>query len=210
MELPFKGEWMLRYSGFSSPSRGRPRFGPMLLLTIIAVLGQSSSSIAAQRADQTEDDGQWIRPAKDFASTRYSTLNQITSENIKQLKLAWSFSTGVNRGQEAAPLVVGSTMYVVTAYPNILYALDLSKPGASMKWKYEPKPASASQRVACCDVVNRGASYADGKIVFNTLDVQTVAVDATSGKELWKTRLGDINRGETTTWRRLSSKIKYS
>ena len=100
---------------------------PLLLLTIIAVLGQSSSSIAAQNAaTQPDDDGQWVRPAKDFASTRYSTLNQITSENIKQLKLAWSFSTGVNRGQEAAPLVVVSTMYVVTAYPNNLYALDLS------------------------------------------------------------------------------------
>jgi lanthanide-dependent methanol dehydrogenase len=199
---------MLRYSGFLSPFQCRPRCGPMLLLTI-AVLGQLSSSIAAQpAANQSDDDGQWVRPAKDFASTRYSTLNQITSENIKQLKLAWSFSTGVNRGQEAAPLVVGSTMYVVTPYPNILYALDLAKPGAPMKWKYEPKPASAAQGVACCDVVNRGASYADGKIVFNTLDVHTVAVDAATGKEVWKTRLGDINRGETITMAPLIVKNK--
>jgi len=154
---------------------------------------------AASREPSAPDDGQWIRPAHDFASTRYSTLNQITANNIQQLKLAWTFSTGVNRGQEAAPLVVGSTMYIVTPYPNILYALDLSKPGAPMKWKYEPKPAAAAQGVACCDVVNRGAAYGDGKIVFNTLDVQTVAVDAASGKEIWKTKLGEINKGETMT-----------
>src|SRR5215207_2105266 len=145
------------------------------------------------------EDGQWLRPAKDFASTRFSGLNEITTSNVASLKLAWSFSTGVMRGQEAAPLVVGSTMYVVTPFPNTLYALDLTKPGAPTKWKYEPKPLPAAQGVACCDVVNRGAAYADGRIFYNTLDNQTVAVDAQTGKELWKTKLGDINNGETIT-----------
>jgi YVTN family beta-propeller protein len=84
----------------------------------------------------------------------------------------------------------------------------LSRAGAPLKWKYEPKPAAAAQGVACCDVVNRGAVYADGKIVFNTLDVQTVAVDANSGKEIWKTKLGDINRGETITMAPLIVKNK--
>jgi PQQ-dependent dehydrogenase (methanol/ethanol family) len=145
-----------------------------------------------------QEDGQWTMPAKNYASTRYSGLDQINTENVKNLKVAWTFSTGVNRGQEAAPIVVGSTMYVVTPYPNILYALDLNNPGAT-KWKYEPDPVSASQGVACCDVVNRGAVYADGKIFYNTLDNFTVAVDAETGKEIWKTSLGDINRGETMT-----------
>ncbi len=145
------------------------------------------------------EDGQWLRPAKDYASTRFSGLDQITTANASQLKLAWSFSTGVLRGQEAAPLIVGSTMYVVTPYPNILYALDLTKPGAPAKWKYEPQPLAAAQGVACCDVVNRGAAFADGKIFYNTLDNQTVAVDANTGKEVWRTQLGDINNGETIT-----------
>src|SRR5690349_5425208 len=169
-------------------------------------VGQQTSFAAS--AGTTKENEQWVRPAKDFASTRYSELGDITNANVKQLKLAWSFSTGVNRGQEAAPLVVGSTMYIVTPYPNILYALDLSRAGAPLKWKYEPKPAAAAQGVACCDVVNRGAVYADGKIVFNTLDVQTVAVDANSGKEIWKTKLGDINRGETITMAPLIVKNK--
>jgi lanthanide-dependent methanol dehydrogenase len=145
-----------------------------------------------------EEDGQWTMPAKNYASTRYSGLEEINAGNVRTLKVAWTFSTGVNRGQEAAPLVVGNTMYVVTPYPNILYALDLTKPG-TVKWKYEPKPAAAAQGVACCDYVNRGAAYADGKIFYNTLDAYTVAVDAETGKELWKTKLGEINKGETMT-----------
>jgi lanthanide-dependent methanol dehydrogenase len=153
----------------------------------------------AQSASETED-GQWLMPAKNYASTRFSGLEQINTDNVKSLKVAWTFSTGVNRGHEAAPLVVGSTMYVVTPYPNILYALDLS-PGkeGTTKWKYEPDPMAAAQGVACCDLVNRGAAFYDGRIFYNTLDAQTVAVDAATGKLVWKTKLGDINKGETIT-----------
>jgi len=103
------------------------------------------------------DDGQWTMAAKDYASTRYSSLAEINAANVKDLQVAFTFSTGADRGQEAAPIVVDGSMYIVTAYPNYLFALDLTKPGAPMKWKYAPKPAPASQGVACCDVVNRGA-----------------------------------------------------
>ena len=136
---------------------------------------------------------------KDYANTRYSDLGQITAGNVKNLRLAFTFSTGVVRGHEAAPVVVGGTMYIVTPYPNVLYALDLTKPGAPTKWKFEPKPLAAAQGIACCDVVNRGVAYASGKIFFNTLDNQTIAVDAQTGKEVWRTKLGDINEGQTMT-----------
>ena len=160
-------------------------------------VGASPQGIAIPGA--TAEDGQWLRAAKDYANTRYSSLNEINTTNVSKLTTAWTFSTGVFRGQEAGPLVVGSTMYVVTPYPNVLYALDLSQPGAPMKWKYTPQPASAAQGVACCDVVNRGGVYADGKIIYNTLDAHTVAVDAKTGREVWKTRVGEINNGETVT-----------
>jgi PQQ-dependent dehydrogenase (methanol/ethanol family) len=137
--------------------------------------------------------------AHDYAATRFSGLRQITTQNVSQLRLAWTFSTGVLRGQEAAPIVVNGTLYVVTPYPNLLYALDLTRPGAPVKWTYNPKPVSSAQGVACCDVVNRGAVYADGRIFYNTLDNHTVAVDAQTGKEVWRTRLGDINQGESMT-----------
>ncbi|MDQ6679321.1 MAG: methanol/ethanol family PQQ-dependent dehydrogenase [Acidobacteriota bacterium] len=161
---------------------------------------------AAAQIQNQPDDGQWTMPAKNYASTRFSTLSEINIGNVKSLKLAWTFSTGVTRGHEAAPLVVNNTMYIVTPWPNILFALDLTKPGAPVKWKYEPHPSAASQGVACCDVVNRGAAYSNGKIYYNTLDDYTVAVDAGAGKEVWKTKLGDINLGESMTMAPLVAK----
>ena len=145
------------------------------------------------------DDGQWTMPAKDYSSTRFSALSEIDTGNARNLRLAWTFSTGVLRGHEAAPLVVGSTMYVVTPFPNYLYAIDLAQPGGAMKWRYDPQQQRAAPGVACCDVVNRGAAYADGKIFYNTLDAHTVAVDAETGREVWKTKLGEISRGESMT-----------
>jgi PQQ-dependent dehydrogenase (methanol/ethanol family) len=144
------------------------------------------------------EDGQWLMASKDYANTRFSDLRDITTGNVSSLKLAWTFTTGVLRGHEGAPLVVGNTMYFVTPFPNILYALDLANHGAK-KWEYKPKPALAAQGVACCDVVNRGAAYADGRVFFNTLDGYTAAVNAADGREIWKTKVGDINLGETIT-----------
>jgi PQQ-dependent dehydrogenase (methanol/ethanol family) len=137
--------------------------------------------------------------AKDYASTRYSGLADITAANVRTLRTAFTFSTGVLRGHEAAPIVSGDTMYVVTPYPNIVYALDLTKAGGAVKWKFEPEPLASAQGVACCDVVNRGVAYADGRVFLNTLDNQAIALDAGSGRELWRVRLGDIGNGETIT-----------
>ncbi|HEX4240837.1 MAG TPA: PQQ-dependent dehydrogenase, methanol/ethanol family [Steroidobacteraceae bacterium] len=154
---------------------------------------------AASAANAPQDDGQWTMPAKNYAATRYSAQSEISTSNVKNLQPDFTFSLGVNKGQEAAPIVADNTMYVVTAYPNIVYALDLTKPGAPLKWKFAPKPAPASQGVACCDVVNRGGSVDDGKYIFNTLDGQTIAVDVKTGKAVWRTQLGNINKGETIT-----------
>lgn len=152
-----------------------------LSVIVLFTLTTCSQKPAAQQTTQTpvalptytykidEEDGQWQMPAKNYASTRFSGLTEINTSNVNNLKVAWTFSTGVVRGHEAAPLVVNNTMYVVTPYPNILYALDLTQNGA-VKWKYEPKPAPAAQGVACCDVVNRGAAYSNGRIFYNTLD----------------------------------------
>jgi len=144
-------------------------------------------------------DGDWTMAAKDYANTRFSALKDVNAANVKDLRLAFTFSTGVVRGHEAAPIVAGGTMFIVTPYPNTLWALDLTKPGAPVKWKFEPKPDAGAQGVACCDVVNRGAAYADGRVFITTLDSQTVAVDAASGKELWRAKLGNIDHGETMT-----------
>jgi PQQ-dependent dehydrogenase (methanol/ethanol family) len=175
-----------------------------MLASVLIILRLSLVSIPSSA--ETED-GQWPMPSKDFANTRYSGLDEINITNVSKLKVAWTFSTGVDRGQEAAAIVASNLMFVATPYPNILYALDLNKPG-EVKWKYEPKPSEAAQGVDCCDVVTRGACYADGKVFFNTLDGATIGLDAQSGTQLWKTQLGNINLGETITMAPLVAKGK--
>lgn len=143
--------------------------------------------------------GQWTIPAGDYANTRFSPLAQINTSNAKNLHVVGMMATGIPHGHEGGPLVVNNTLYMVTPFPNYLIALDLTKPDYPQKWKFEPNPDSRAVGIACCDVVNRGASYADGKVIYNTLDAYTIAVDANSGKMIWKTQVGDTNLGETIT-----------
>jgi PQQ-dependent dehydrogenase (methanol/ethanol family) len=168
------------------------------LLLCAAPASAQPHAISAQSAAPV-DNGNWEMPGKNYAATRFSAMRQITPANIGKLGLVFTFSTATTHGYEAPPLVVGGTMYLITPFPNYLYALDLTKPGAPTKWVFKPKPLAASQGVACCDVVNRGAVYDNGKIFFNTLDGQTIAVDANSGAQVWRTRLGNIQKGETIT-----------
>ena len=147
---------------------------------------------------QSTDDGSWAMPAKDYASTRYSGLAEITASNATGLRPVWTFSTGVLAGHEGQPLVVEGTMYVVTPWPNVLYAFDLSKEGYPLKWKYRPAVSPNAIGVSCCDVINRGAFFADGKIIYNLLDGHTVAVDAKTGSEVWVTEIANVGDGETT------------
>jgi glucose dehydrogenase len=142
----------------------------------------------APAAAAAGEDGQWPMPAKDYASTRYSKLPDITPQNAPGLHPVWTFSTGVLGGHEGQPLVVGDTMYVVTPWPNVLYAFDLTKEGYPLRWKYRPEVSANAIGVSCCDVVNRGAFYVDGKIVYNLLDGHTVAVDAKSGRSCGRRR----------------------
>ncbi|HVJ36713.1 MAG TPA: methanol/ethanol family PQQ-dependent dehydrogenase [Stenotrophomonas sp.] len=168
------------------------------LLSIAMALWCLSPALAAAPTDAARP-GQWPMATLDYANTRFSPLAEIDRTNVAKLQVAFTFSTGVDRGQEAAPIVVDNTMYLVTPYPNVVYALDLSRPGAPQKWKYEPQPAPASQGVACCDVVNRGAVYWQGQLIFNTLDGSTIALDAATGKPNWRVQMADINLGETIT-----------
>jgi PQQ-dependent dehydrogenase (methanol/ethanol family) len=143
----------------------------------------------------------WPMAPHDYANTRFSTLKQINTKNAANLSVAWTFSVGADRGQEAAPLIVDGTLYVVAPYagphPNQVFALDAAT--GELKWSYAPKPNLSAMGVACCDVVTRGLAYDNGKIFLNTLDDYSVAIDAKTGKELWHTKLGDINKGETVT-----------
>jgi len=169
----------------------------MAFAWLVTALGGGECASAAGQT--VSEDGQWTMPSKDYAATRYSTLANITAQNARSLHPVWTFSTGVLGGHEGQPLVVGDTMYVVTPWPNVLYAFDLTREGYPLKWKYRPEVSPNAVGVACCDSVNRGAFYADGKIIYNLLDGHTVAVDARSGHEVWKTQIADVGNGEITT-----------
>jgi Bacterial regulatory protein, Fis family len=119
-----------------------------------------------------KDPSQWVMQRKNYAATGYSELNQITAANVKHLKAAWTSSTGVLRGHEGAPLIVGTTMYVHTPFPNTIYALDLTKQPYAIKWSYTPQQNQRAVPVACCDTVHRGVNYVEGKVILPTLDVR--------------------------------------
>jgi lanthanide-dependent methanol dehydrogenase len=146
----------------------------------------------------SQDPKNWVMPAGTYDNQRFSKLNQITAENVGKLQVAWTFSTGVLRGHEGAPLVIDGTMYVHTPFPNTVYALDLNDNG-SIKWAYQPKQDPNVIPVMCCDTVNRGLSYADGKIFLYQADTTLVALDMKTGQEVWKIKNGDPSKAETGT-----------
>jgi lanthanide-dependent methanol dehydrogenase len=169
------------------------------LLVAAAVALPLSAALANDELMKLEKDpNQWVMPTGDYANQRYSQLNQINAQNVQNLRPVWSFSTGVLRGHEGAPLVVGDVMYVHTPFPNNVFALDLKNNGQIL-WKYEPRQDPSVIPVMCCDTVNRGVAYADGKIILDQADATVVALDAKTGKEVWKVQNGDPKKGETMT-----------
>ena len=156
-------------------------------------------AVADELLEMQKDPNNWVMPAGNYNNQRYSELTQINKDNVKDLNMAWSFSTGVLRGHEGNALVIDGTMYVHTPFPNIVFALDLNNDGA-IKWKYEPKQNyDETVPVMCCDTVNRGLSYADGKIFLNQADTTLVALNAEDGKVVWSDKRDDAKRGATST-----------
>ena len=145
-----------------------------------------------------QDPNQWVIQTGDYANTRYSKLDQINASNVNKMQVSWTFSTGVLRGHEGAPLVIGDMMYVHTPFPNTVFALDLNQDG-KIVWKYEPKQDPNVIPVMCCDTVNRGLAYADGKVFLHQADTTIVALDAKTGKVDWTAVNGDPKKGETNT-----------
>ncbi len=168
------------------------------LLAVGAVATIRPASANEELLKLQTDANQWVMPTGNYANQRYSTLEQINASNVSKLHPIWSFSTGVLRGHEGGPLVVGNVMYVHTPFPNNVFALDLNDNGKVL-WKYEPHQDPNVIAVMCCDTVNRGVAYGDGKIILNQADATTVALDAKTGKELWHIQNGDAAKGETMT-----------
>lgn len=146
----------------------------------------------------SEDAAQWGMQLGHYDGTRYSTLDKINKDNVGDLQVAWTFSTGVLRGHEGSPLVIGDVMYVHTPFPNTVYALDLNNDGKIM-WKYAPQQNPDVIGVMCCDTVYRGLAYADDTIFLHQADTTLVALDAKTGEVKWSVVNGDPAKGETNT-----------
>ncbi|MGR3269530.1 PQQ-dependent dehydrogenase, methanol/ethanol family [Thalassococcus profundi] len=170
----------------------------LLALTSGLALSAGMASANAELMEMMNDPNQWVIQTGDYKNQRYSQLDSINKENVGDLQVAWTMSTGVLRGHEGSPLVIGDTMYLHTPFPNIVYALDLNEDGR-IKWKYEPKQDPDVIPVMCCDTVNRGVAYADGKIFLHQADTTVVALDAESGEVVWSAVNGDPSKGETNT-----------
>lgn len=171
---------------------------PILLLTNGGALANDAL------AELGKDPKNWVMQSGDYANQRYSPIKNINKDNVGDMQVAWSFSTGVLRGHEGGPLVIGDTMYVHTPFPNIVYALDLAEDGA-IKWKYEPRQDANVIPVMCCDTVNRGVAYAPAEgdrpalIILHQADTSVVALNAESGEQVWSVKNGDASKGETGT-----------
>ncbi|MGJ5207697.1 lanthanide-dependent methanol dehydrogenase XoxF5 [Bradyrhizobium sp. HKCCYLR20261] len=167
-------------------------------LTSVAALAAGGAFASEELVKMSANPKDWVMPAGDYANTRYSKLNQINAQNVGKLQVAWTFSTGVLRGHEGGPLIVGNMMYVHTPFPNKVYAINLADDN-KIVWKYEPKQDPNVIPVMCCDTVNRGVAYGDGKIFLHQADDKLVAIDAKSGQQVWTAVNGDPSKGQTGT-----------
>lgn len=169
------------------------------ILTLAVVAAMPSVALASSELIKlSKDASNWAMPTGDYANSRYSTLDQINAGNAKNLQVAWTFSTGVLRGHEGGPLVIGDVMYIHTPFPNVVFALDLNDQGRII-WRYEPKQDPDVIPVMCCDTVNRGVAYGDGKIFLYQADATLVALDSKTGKKVWSVSNGDAKKGATGT-----------
>jgi len=167
-------------------------------LVAVAAFGVGAANANDELIKMSKNPKDWVMPTGDYANQRYSKLNQITAANVGKLQVAWTFSTGVLRGHEGGPLVIADLMYVHAPFPNTVYALNL-KDENKIVWKYEPKQDPNVIPVMCCDTVNRGVAYADGKIFLHQADTTLVALDAKTGKLVWSVKNGNPSKGETGT-----------
>ena len=187
----------------------------LLMLSAVVAMMASLPAFAGSDAEQFarfKDPTQWGAPAGNLNQDRFSALKDINTSNVKDLQMSWAQSTGAMRGHEGQPLVINDVggkpmMFFVSGCPdmskcNIVQALDLSDPDHPVQaWSYmktSGRDESAVPR-ACCDTVNRGGSYADGKFVFGTLDGYVIALDAMTGKEAWVVKSAHPDKGETIT-----------
>lgn len=140
----------------------------------------------------------WPVYGGDTGNTRFSASKQINTSNVSKLNVEWALQLGSLRSQESTPILVGDTLFVTSSFgPKNTFAVN-AKTG-EVKWTYQPEVPKGIDQYACCDVNNRGVAYNDGRVFLGRLDAHVVALDAKTGKELWKTQIIDYTGGSVIT-----------
>ncbi|MBK7116430.1 MAG: PQQ-binding-like beta-propeller repeat protein [Proteobacteria bacterium] len=143
------------------------------------------------------DPGAWLTTGRDFGKTHYSPLDSINEQTVSRLGFAWQLETGTNRGMEATPIVIDGVMYT-SGVAGRVYALDAAS--GKVLWQFEPQINGKALRGSCCDMVNRGVAVWQGKVYVAAIDGVLYALDAASGKELWRAdTVDDKQRGYSVT-----------
>jgi alcohol dehydrogenase (cytochrome c) len=164
-----------------------------LLTAIATVVLAGTAQLAMAQANND-----WPTYGADLSNTRFSTLNQINTGNVKNLKVVWAHSLGSTDSQESTPIVVGNTMYVTSSTgPRYVFALDART--GQKKWAYQPELPADYMSTVCCGLDNRGVAVANGKVFFGRLDAKLEALDANTGKHLWTVTVADYKTGYAIT-----------
>ena len=152
----------------------------------------NAARISAARS--TPED--WLSYGGTYDEQRHSGLSAVTTENVADLGVAWTYELSTARGVESTPIVVDGVMYVTSAW-SVVHALD-AKTGEEL-WVYDPEVPRERGVNACCDVVNRGVAIWEGKVFVGTIDGRLVALDSGSGDVLWDTLTVDLSKPYTIT-----------
>jgi alcohol dehydrogenase (cytochrome c) len=173
----------------------------MMRSTLLAALASVALPMMAlaQTADELKNDQKTpadvLTYGMGYTQQRFSPLSQINKQNVKRLVPAWSYSLADNRGQEAQPLIKDGVIYLTDHEKTV--AVD-AMTGKEI-WKSVIEYPPETTRVVCCGIVNRGAALFDGKLYRTTLDASVIALDAKTGKEVWRTKSGDPKDGYAMT-----------
>lgn len=181
----------------------------LYLLVCLAIFGCSKTEAPQSAAEQTvnettvtaasivqADPANWLSHGRTYSEQRHSPLNSITTDNVAELGLLWSYDLGTSRGIEATPIVHNGVMYVTSTW-NIVHALD-AKTGNKI-WSFDPKVDKKQGAKGCCDVVNRGVAIWGDSVFTGTIDGRLISLNAKTGHKNWDINTIDKSKPYTIT-----------
>ncbi|HLG89063.1 MAG TPA: PQQ-dependent dehydrogenase, methanol/ethanol family [Alphaproteobacteria bacterium] len=172
-----------------------PRVVIAASILLIAQTAAAASGAAADRiVNAAREPQNWLTTGRTYDESRDSPLARINAGNAKDLGLVWYYDLDTDRGQESTPLAVDGVLYTTSAWSKV-QAFDAAT--GKLLWQFDPEVPRKTGVKSCCDSVNRGAAYWNGKVYVGTIDGRLIAIDAKSGKQVWSTLTVDQSKSYT-------------